>query len=94
MNLHAIFLHVGVDSIRGGGTMLSLYLTAISIKYAEALVCVLEAAAILFVILPIFYASSRILLQVWNIGLSVGFPEGSLHQDEGSLRPETRMPRA
>lgn len=63
MNLHAIFLHVAADSIRGGGTMLALYLTAINIKYAEALVCVLEAAAVLFITLPVFYASSRILLQ-------------------------------
>jgi len=91
MNLHAIFLHVAADSIRGGGTMLALYLTAINIKYAEALVCVLEAAAVLFITLPVFYASSRILLQVWSLEIS---SQGSLRQHCArmveAMRPEPR----
>lgn len=63
MNLHAVFLHVTADSVRAGGTVLYLWMLALGVTYAEAMVCLLVAAVMLFITLPIFYASSRILLQ-------------------------------
>jgi len=63
MNMHAIFLHVASDSVRSGGTVLSLWLLALGVPAAEAIVDVMMAAAVFGLALPLFQATSRTLLQ-------------------------------
>lgn len=63
LNLHAIFLHVAADSVRSGGVILSLWLLALGVPQAEALVQLLTAVIVLLLAFPLFNSASRILLQ-------------------------------
>mmetsp|Transcript_12138 Transcript_12138/g.25477 ORF Transcript_12138/g.25477 Transcript_12138/m.25477 type:complete len:346 (+) Transcript_12138:367-1404(+) len=63
MNMHAIFLHVASDSARSGGTIFSLWLLAVGVPAAEAIVAVLVGIFIAILALPLFNSTARILLQ-------------------------------
>lgn len=63
MNCHSICLHVLADSIRSAGLVLASWLLSLGIENAEVLCLGLVSAAVFVVILPLFRATSGVLLQ-------------------------------
>ncbi|KAG7017551.1 Metal tolerance protein C2, partial [Cucurbita argyrosperma subsp. argyrosperma] len=64
MNYHSICLHVLADSIRSAGLILASWFLSLGVQNAEVLCLGLVSVAVFMIVMPLFRATSGVLLQM------------------------------
>ncbi|CAL1372380.1 unnamed protein product [Linum trigynum] len=64
MNYHSVCLHVLADSIRSAGLILASWLLSLGVKNAEVLCLGLVSVTVFMLVMPLFKATGRVLLQM------------------------------